>query len=90
VNHKPEIVLYSNCDAFADAPHFAHDTTFHTRDWWLCGSQQKSARQPHALERLSDDAWFKSANVGSDIRQFRHAYQLACPSRSLQPCILMT
>jgi hypothetical protein len=43
----------------------------------LCGSKQKGARQPHSLERLTDDAWFESADVGGNIRQFRHSYQNA-------------
>ena len=39
----------------------------------LHGAKQKRARQPHSLDRLPDDAWFKRGDVGGDVRQFRHA-----------------
>jgi hypothetical protein len=40
--------------------------------------------QSDLFERLADDAWLECADVGGDIRQLRHAYQLACGARSLQ------
>jgi hypothetical protein len=40
-------------------------------------SKQKRAHQPHALERLRNDARFERENVCGNIREFRHAYQLA-------------
>ena len=50
-------------------------------NWRLHGSKQKGARQPHSLERLANDAWFECADVGGDVRQFRHDYQLARRTR---------
>ena len=41
------------------------------------GAQQKRARESHALDRLAQDARFERADVGGDVRQFWHAYQLA-------------
>ena len=55
----------------------ADDPAFHTRKWRLHCSQQKSARESHALERLADDARFESADVRGNVGQFRHDYQIA-------------
>jgi len=77
VQGEPEIAFYSDRDALADSPEFAHDTALHMCEWGLGGSKQERARQASALKRLREDAWFKCSDVGSDIRQFRHAYQLA-------------
>ena len=77
VQGEPEIAFYSDGDALADSPEFAHDTALHIGEWRLGGSKQERARHSNALKRLREDAWFECSDVGSDIRQFRHAYQLA-------------
>jgi hypothetical protein len=68
----------------ADSPQFAHDAAFHIRNGGFRGSKQKGTRQSHSLNRLSDDARFECSDVGGDIRQFRHAYQLAGRACALQ------
>src|SRR5713101_4596486 len=77
VQHQPEIALYSNRNSLADSPQLAHDAALHIRNRGLRGSKQKGARQPHSIDRLCDDARFECKDVGGDIRQFRHADQLA-------------
>src|SRR2546422_9152397 len=81
VKHQPKIVLYSNCDALANSPHFAHRTALDTGNWRVRGSKQKGVSKSYSLERLCDDAWFEGSDIRDDIRQFRHAYQLACRNR---------
>jgi len=77
VQDEPEIAFYSDSDALPDSPEFAHDTALHIGEWRLGGSKQERARQSNALKGLREDAWFECSDVGGDIRQFRHAYQLA-------------
>ena len=77
VQNEPEFAFYSDRDALADSPEFAHDTALHICEWRLDGSKQERVRQSNALERFREDAWFEWSDVGGDIRQFRHAYQLA-------------
>src|SRR2546426_3310801 len=85
VKHQPKIVLYSNCDALANSPHFAYRTALDTGNWRVRGSKQKGVSKSYSLERLCDDAWFEGSDIRDDIRQFRHAYQLACRNRISQP-----
>ena len=47
-------------------------TALHTCKRRLSGSQQESAGQPILLQRLPDDAEFKSSDVGRYVRQFWH------------------
>jgi hypothetical protein len=77
VQDQPEIAFHSNRDSLADSPQFAHDPALDGCNWRLRGPQQEGARQSHSLDGLSDDSWFECADVGGDIRKFRHAYQLA-------------
>ena len=77
VQHQPEVAIHADGDALADAAQFADGAAFAVRERRFDGAQQKRAREPHALERLADDARFERADVGGDIRQFWHAYQLA-------------
>ena len=73
VKHEPKIVFNADSDALSDTPKRAHDASFGLGDRWLNGSQQKWSGDAHVLERLSRDAYFKCADVGGDIRKFRHA-----------------
>jgi len=81
VQHEPEVAFYSNRDSLADSAQFAHNPAFHTRERRLYGSKQKRARQSHSVDRLPHNAWFECADIGGDIRQLRHAYQLARRTR---------
>src|ERR1700674_2368850 len=77
VQDQPEITFYSNRDSLADRPQFAHDAALDGCNWRLCGSQQERAREAHSFDGLIDDSWFECADVGGDIGQLWHAYQLA-------------
>jgi hypothetical protein len=73
VKHQPKIAVHANRDALSNPPQLAYDLAFHAAQWRLHRSQQKSARQPHPLQRLPDNPGFQGIDVGSDIGQFRHA-----------------
>jgi hypothetical protein len=77
VKRQPQVVVYSNYDALADSTQFADRTALYARKRRLRGSQQKGARQPYPLKWLTDYARFERANIGGNIRQFWHGYQLA-------------
>jgi hypothetical protein len=77
VQDEPEIAFYSDRDALADSPDFAHDTALRIGERWLGGSKQERGLDSNALKRLAEDAWFECSDVGGDIRQLRHVYQLA-------------
>src|SRR6266478_1785264 len=77
VQNEPEVASCCDRDSLADSPEFAHDTALRICEWRLRGSKQERARQSNAFKRLREDAWFECSDVGGDIRQFRHAYQLA-------------
>jgi hypothetical protein len=77
MKREPEVVLDADYYALPDSPQFAHRTAFHTRQRRLRGSQQKGAVQPYVFQRLADYARFERADIGQDIRQFWHGYQLA-------------
>ena len=77
VQDEPEIAFDSDRDTLADSPEFAHDTALSIGERWLDGSKQKRGFDSNALKRLPEDAWFECSDIGGDIRQFRHAYQLA-------------
>jgi len=88
VQHEPEVTFYSYRDSLADSSQFAHDAAFHFDKGWLCGSKQKRARQSYSLDRLRKDAWLERCEVGGNIRQFRHAHQIAAGTQPLQPSFL--
>jgi hypothetical protein len=77
VKDKPTVVIHSNGDAFADPTYFANDMAFQARDWRLDGSQEKRAQQSNTLKPLAHEARLECGDVGSDVREFRRAYQLA-------------
>src|SRR5260370_25017468 len=49
VEHQPKIAFYSNRDALADSPQFAHDAALHTCNWRVRGPEQKKTRDPHSI-----------------------------------------
>jgi hypothetical protein len=69
-------------DPLPDAPQSPHPVSNDGRHRWLNRSQQKRTAKPHILERLPHHTGFKRRDVGRNVRQFRHAHQLA---RSLSP-----
>ena len=68
VKNQPEITLYSDCDAFANAPQFAHHSTLDTLERRLRSPKKKDARQPHSQEWLPDDAWLKRTDISRNVR----------------------
>jgi hypothetical protein len=72
MKNQPQTALDPDRNAFADSPKLLNGASFNVCQWRLGGSQQESARQTHAFERLTDYAGFKRANVGDNIWQFRH------------------
>src|SRR5579883_487877 len=77
VQNQPEIVIESDSNAFTDAPQLTHCMAFHIFYRGVRRAQQKGARNPNMLQRLSDNARLQRADIGSNVRQLRHEYQLA-------------
>jgi inhibitor of KinA len=77
VQDEPEIAFHSDRDSLADSTQFAHNAAFDIRKGRLGGAKQKGAGQSNSFERLRKDASFECRDVGGDIRQLRHACQLA-------------
>src|SRR5271166_1726828 len=80
MQNQPKIIFHSDCDTLADSPQFAHRPSLNIRKRRLCRSKQKGAGQTHLLQPMSYNAWFKSVNVGDDIRQLGHSLK-GCTSR---------
>jgi hypothetical protein len=55
----------------------------------LHGAKQKRAGKAHSIDRLRDDARFECSDVGGDIRQLRHAYQLAGCARAFATSLFL-
>ena len=84
MDDKPEffLVLFrsvtnSNSDPLADASKFAHRAAFNRRDRRVHSAKDKNALQTHVLQPLADNPRLKRRDVGRDVGQFRHCYQLA-------------
>jgi hypothetical protein len=77
VQHKPQAIVEAEGDAFADAAQLAHGMAFNGRHRRLRSAEEKGARDPNLLERLTDDALFKRVNISGDVWQLRHGYQIA-------------
>jgi hypothetical protein len=69
---RPEPALDSDRDTFADAAQFAHDFAFNIGQRRLGGTQQKGSANPHADQRLPDDARLKRAEIRTDVGEFGH------------------
>ena len=76
VKHEPEVVVEADGDALADAAQLA-DVRPSTSATAAGRAQQKGAGDANMLERLADDALFERVDVGGDVGQLRHGYQLA-------------
>src|SRR5579864_2493102 len=83
VKNQPEVVIYSNCDTFANPPQCAHASSFNTRNRRFYGTQEKGTCQPHLLDRLADNTRLKRSDISSDVGKLGHALQLARRSCSL-------
>jgi hypothetical protein len=78
VQYQPKIILYANCDALTESPQLVDDVAFRICKRWLRSSEEEGAGETYMLERLTDDAGFERGEVGSDVWQLWHGYQLAC------------
>ena len=78
VDHKPEVIVESDRDAFADAAQFPYRAACGARQRRLGGAQEKRAR-PNAdpFERLPYDARFERGEVRGNVGQLRHTTLLA-------------
>ena len=77
VQYQPEAAIDANGDSLADSPQFAHRAAVRTCLWWQHGAKQKRARESNPFDRLADDSGFKRGEIGGDVRQLGHAYELA-------------
>ena len=77
VQDKPEIVVDADGDAFADAANSADGLSFGGGDGRTARAQQKGAVDADVLEALAEDARLERGDVGGDVGQFRHGYQIA-------------
>jgi hypothetical protein len=83
MQREPEIALNSNDNPLPHSPQFADSSALHSRQRRLRGSEKKRAVEPYVLQRLADYTRFESAEIGGDIRQFWHGYQIARRSHTL-------
>ena len=72
VQHQPEIAFESEGNALADTSQLAHLLALHRRNRRLRRTQQKSARHPHLLQRLANNALLERSHIRGDVGQFRH------------------
>src|SRR5579863_5304460 len=77
MERQPKIIFKSDGDALTNPPQFADRTAFDARQRRVRSPQQKRTGQPYLLQWLTDDARFECADIGDNIRQLRHGYQLA-------------
>src|SRR6267143_6483966 len=77
VQNEPEIAFYSDGDSLADSAQLGDWATLDVGNWRLRGSKQKKTGQANALDWLREDARLECGDVGGDVREFRHAYELA-------------
>src|SRR5882762_2177304 len=82
VQNEPEIAFYSDGDSLADSAQLDDWATLDVGNRGLRGSKQKKTGQAHTLDWLREDARLKCADVGGDVREFRHAYELAGRGRN--------
>ena len=77
MKNEPKVSFEADGDALADASNFADRPPFDGCDGRVDGAQEKDAGDAHVLERLAKDARLKRGDVGGDVGQFRHCYQIA-------------
>jgi hypothetical protein len=83
MQREPEIALNANDNPLPHSPQFADSSTLRSRQRRLRGSEKKRIVEPYVLQGLTDDARFQSAEIGGNIRQFWHGYQIARRSHAL-------
>ena len=76
VDYEPEIALYADGDALADAAQFAHDAPFCFGDGRLGSAKQECAGDTNVIEALAENASLDRGDVCGDVGQFRHVKQL--------------
>src|SRR5882762_7717592 len=82
VQNEPEIAFYSDGDSLADSAQLGHRAALDVGNRGLRGSKQKKTGQAHTLDSLREDAWLECGDVGGDVREFRHTYELAGRGRN--------
>ena len=84
VKDEPEVVVEAESDAFADTAQLADGMTFDAGQRGLDRPQKKRARDTDFGQRLADDAGSQRAEIGFDVGEFRHGYQIARDRAELQ------
>ena len=79
MQHHPEIACKANGDAFPDPAEFAYGLPLEGLDRGLHGTQQKGAGHACMLEPLAQNAGLERAEIGGNVGQLRHSYQLSAP-----------
>jgi hypothetical protein len=67
MKYQPEIVLEADRNALPDTPQFANQSPLNVSYRRLYTTKQKWTFQPNPFHSLTDDACFKSADVGGNI-----------------------
>ncbi len=77
VQHQPEVAVEAESNPLSDATELPHGAALGAGQRRLRGSQQERARHPDMLKHLADHPRFESGEVGRDVGQFGHGYQIA-------------
>ena len=83
---QPDVVFKADGDALADAAEFADRLAFCGRDGRLRGAQKERRGDADVFEALVEDAALDGGDVGGDVGQLRHGYQLAGNRWDWQGC----
>ena len=76
VEDQPEVAVQAEGDALADAADCADGFAFGSGDGRDGGAQQEWAIDADLLQCLVENARLEGGDVGGDVGQFRHAYEV--------------
>jgi hypothetical protein len=89
-NHQVEdqkrMAIHLEHDSLAQAAQRHNPATSDRIERRIDGTEQKGGRQPHVLNRVTDDARAKRVQIQLDVWEFRHALDslAACESGDVQ------
>jgi hypothetical protein len=72
VQDEPEVAIDADGNPLADPAQGDDGAAFNTGKRRVNGAQQKHARQPHPLQRLTENARFDRRDVSGNVRQLWH------------------
>ncbi len=89
VEHQVELLLEADHQALAEPAEQRHPPALGGRDGRLHRAQEERAPEPHALERLRQDAGLQALEVDGDVGQLGHGAGIVPgPPRRLNPASL--